>query len=40
MVAAVNAVRRKDTEFKKATKSFNIPRLTLEDYVKICEHDV
>jgi hypothetical protein len=40
MVAAVNAVRRNDMGLKKAAKSFNDPRSTLEDYVKKGEHDV
>jgi hypothetical protein len=40
MVAAVNAVRRKDMGLEKAAKSFNIPRRTLKNYVKKSEHDV
>lgn len=40
MVAAVNAVRRKDMGLKKAAKSFNIPRPMLKNYIEKSEHDV
>jgi hypothetical protein len=40
MVAAVNAVRKKDMGLKKAAIPFSFPRSTLKDYVKKGEHDV
>jgi hypothetical protein len=40
MAAAVNAVRKKDMELKKAAIPFSFPRSTLKDYVKKGEHDV